>query len=39
MEGKLNKGTREGDPLSAYLFAPAIEVLFIMIRKTSIMKV
>ena len=29
---KLNKGTRQCDPLPAYLFALAIEVLFIMIR-------
>ena len=29
----LNRGTRQGDPLSAYMFAPAIEVLFIMIRE------
>ena len=30
---KLNRGTREGDPLPTYLFAPATEVLFVMIRK------
>ena len=29
----LNRGTTQGDPLSAYLFAPATEVLFIMIRE------
>ena len=29
----LNRDTRQGDPLSAYLFAPAIKVLFIMIRE------
>ena len=29
---KLNRGTRQGDPLFAYLFAPAIEFLFVMIR-------
>ena len=29
---KLNKGTKKGDPLFAYLFAPAIKVLLIIIR-------
>ena len=29
----LNRGTRQCDPFSAYLFALAIEVLFIMIRE------
>ena len=35
----LNRGRRHGDPLSAYLFALAIEVLFIMIRDMLILKV
>ena len=30
---KLDRGTRHDDPLSAYLFALAIKVLFIVIRK------
>ena len=30
---KLNSGTRQGDPLPVYLFASAIEVLLVMIRK------
>ena len=31
---KLNRSTRQGDPLSAYSFALAIADLFIMIRET-----
>ena len=35
----LNRGTRQGDALSVYLFALAIEVLFIMIRENVDIKV
>ena len=35
---KLEKGTRQGDPISGYLFIPVLEIVFLSVKKNKKVK-